>query len=165
MRNSTMKPVTSMRAVLQLCLVALLLSSISLLGANQPDSPAQSVSGETVTWQVSGAGGGRGTTTGYVLSGTVGQTAVLKAPAGDFQLAQGFWQGFTPFVCGDVDGNGLVNIADAVAIMSYVFMRGSVLQLLAAADPDCSGNVNISDAVYLIAFIFDAGPAPCANCL
>lgn len=68
------------------------------------------------------------------------------------------------YVCGDADGNELVNISDAVFLISYIFAGGEAPDPLAAGDADCDGITNISDAVYLIAYIFSSGPAPCASC-
>lgn len=115
-------------------------------------------------WQVSGAGGSKGTTTGYSLSGTVGQTAVGGGAGEDLQVAQGYWQTFEPFVCGDFDGNGFVNISDAVALITFMFSSGPAPKLQLVADANCDGSINISDAVYVIAFVFGEGPAPCAEC-
>jgi hypothetical protein len=67
-------------------------------------------------------------------------------------------------VCGDADGNGIVNISDAVYLISYIFSGGPPPDPLAAGDADCNGIVNISDAVYLISYIFGGGPAPCTEC-
>jgi hypothetical protein len=67
--------------------------------------------------------------------------------------------------CGDANGNGAVNISDAVFLVSYIFSGGP-------APGPCGGNshglgdangnnaINISDAVYLIAYIFSGGAAP-----
>ena len=67
------------------------------------------------------------------------------------------------YLCGDVNGDGLVDITDAVFLINFVFILGSP-----APDPMESGNVNcdsvvdISDAVYLINYVFEPGwPAPC----
>jgi hypothetical protein len=68
------------------------------------------------------------------------------------------------FVCGDADGNGIVNISDAVYLISYIFGGGPAPLPDSAGDADCNGIVNISDAVYLIAYIFGGGPAPCSSC-
>jgi len=70
-----------------------------------------------------------------------------------------------PFICGDADGRGTVDISDAVYLITYIFGGGPAPDPLTAGDPDCSGSVDISDAVYLISFIFSGGPAPCATCL
>lgn len=68
------------------------------------------------------------------------------------------------YTCGDADGNSLVNISDAVYLISYIFGGGSAPNPLESGDCDCNELVNISDAVYLIAYIFGGGPAPCAEC-
>lgn len=68
------------------------------------------------------------------------------------------------YVCGDADGNDLVNISDAVYLVNYIFGGGDAPDPLLAADADCDGIVNISDAVYLVGYIFGGGPAPCAVC-
>ena len=68
------------------------------------------------------------------------------------------------FLCGDADGNLVVNVSDAVYLISYVFAAGPPPIPFDAGDANCDGVVNISDAVYLIAYIFSGGPAPCAEC-
>jgi hypothetical protein len=68
------------------------------------------------------------------------------------------------YVCGDADGNGIVNISDAVYLISYIFGGGSDPDPLLSGDADCNQIVNISDAVYLISYIFGGGSAPCAAC-
>jgi hypothetical protein len=69
-----------------------------------------------------------------------------------------------PYICGDADANGFVNISDAVYLIAYIFSGGPTPNPLDAGDADCNGFVNISDAVYLINYIFASGPAPCASC-
>lgn len=68
------------------------------------------------------------------------------------------------YLCGDTDGNGIVNISDAVYLISYIFGGGPAPEPLLSGDADCNEIVNISDAVYLIAYIFGGGPAPCELC-
>jgi hypothetical protein len=67
-------------------------------------------------------------------------------------------------ICGDADGNDIVNISDAVYLISYIFGGGPAPDPLPAGDCDCNEIVNISDAVYLIAYIFGGGSEPCAEC-
>jgi hypothetical protein len=66
-----------------------------------------------------------------------------------------------PFVPGDADGNGIVNVSDVVYLIAYIFGGGPGPDPLEAGDADCNDIVNISDAVYLIAYIFGGGPPPC----
>ncbi|MCK4857351.1 MAG: carboxypeptidase regulatory-like domain-containing protein [candidate division Zixibacteria bacterium] len=68
------------------------------------------------------------------------------------------------YLCGDADGNGMVNIADVVFLITYVFGGGPAPDPFAAGDVDCNQEVNVADIVYLIAYIFSGGPVPCADC-
>lgn len=68
------------------------------------------------------------------------------------------------YICGDVDDDELINISDAVFVISYIFNSGTAPDPIESGDVDCNGLTNITDAVYLIAFIFGDGPAPCAEC-
>lgn len=66
---------------------------------------------------------------------------------------------------GDANGDGLVNITDAVYIIQYIFANGSRPQPIElVGDADCSGFLNITDAVYIITYIFAEGPPPCSPC-
>jgi uncharacterized Ntn-hydrolase superfamily protein len=71
----------------------------------------------------------------------------------------------TYYICGDADGNSIVNISDAVYLISYIFGGGPAPDPLISGDVDCNDIANISDAVYLIAYIFGGGAVPCADCL
>ncbi|MFA6354532.1 MAG: S8 family serine peptidase, partial [Candidatus Paceibacterota bacterium] len=63
-------------------------------------------------------------------------------------------------IAGDANGDGSVDISDAVYLISYIFSGGPAPQPLAAGDANGDGSVDISDAVYLISYIFSGGPAP-----
>jgi hypothetical protein len=70
------------------------------------------------------------------------------------------------WLVGDADGDGLVNISDAVYLISYIFGGGdpATPDAVGSGDPNCDGTVNITDAVYLISYIFGGGAAPGATC-
>ncbi len=82
---------------------------------------ADTKSGEQIKWQVvSGGGCMNGVSTNYVLSGTVGQTAVGPGTSAGYIINQGFWQDFgnggsccqiwgTP---GDANSDHAVNLID-----------------------------------------------------
>lgn len=97
-------------------------------------------------------------------SGTVEVTAKVTDAVGD--VAEKAFSFFIApaYICGDADGNEIVNISDAVVLISYIFGGGSAPDPLEAGDADCNQIVNISDAVYLIGYIFGGGAAPCAAC-
>jgi hypothetical protein len=67
-------------------------------------------------------------------------------------------------VCGDANGDGDVNVADAVHLINYVFKGGPAPDPLCAADANGDGDVNVADAVYLINFVFSGGPPPSEPC-
>jgi hypothetical protein len=77
-------------------------------------------------------------------------------------LTSGFMSvlGIAFYLPGDADANGLVNISDAVFLVSYIFTGGSAPNPVIAGDANCDHMVNISDAIYLIAFIFGDGSPP-----
>ena len=66
-----------------------------------------------------------------------------------------------PYICGDCNADGTVNITDVVYLISYIFACGPPPDPLEAGDANCDGTVNVTDAVYLIQYIFAGGPPPC----
>lgn len=65
------------------------------------------------------------------------------------------------YVCGDANGDGTVNIGDAVYIINFIFKGGPAPSPLDAGDANCDHARNVGDAVYIINYIFKGGPAPC----
>ncbi len=66
--------------------------------------------------------------------------------------------------CGDLDGDGMTTITDAVYGINYIFADGPNPQDSHGGDVDCSGAMIITDCVYLINYIFAHGAPPCENC-
>ncbi len=118
--------------------------------------------GEQIKWQTVAAGGTTlGTSSGYRLSCTVGQTVAGFGQSGSYRLSQGFQQNFGPTCkCGDADGNGFFSISDPVRLINYIFAGGAAPNPICRGDANGSGTVNISDAVFIINYIFAGGPAP-----
>ena len=140
----------------------------------QPNSTQASTSavspaaGEQIKWQVIAAGGAKGTSTNYVLSGTAGQTAVGPGSSTAYKVLQGYWQNFVvgpSYTCGDANGDAVVDIADAVYLINYMFKGGPAPAPLDAGDANCDSIIDIADAVYLINYMFKGGPAPCGPCI
>jgi len=67
-----------------------------------------------------------------------------------------------PFVCGDFDGNGVLqNIVDLNYWVNFIFRGGPPCPDLRAADVDGSGTVqNIIELNYMVNYIFRSGPPP-----
>ena len=74
--------------------------------------------------------------------------------------------GFRDFARGDVDGEGGIDLADAIQILNHLFLSGQV-SCLKSADVNDSGALELLDAVNLINFLFQRGnppPAPFGGC-
>lgn len=65
------------------------------------------------------------------------------------------------FICGDSNGDGNVNVSDAVKIINYVFVGGTPPDPMESGDCNCDQTCNISDAVAIINYIFVGGYEPC----
>jgi PKD repeat protein len=64
------------------------------------------------------------------------------------------------FVRGDVDGNGSVDITDAVKVLNFLFLGSEAPACMDAADVTDRGNVNISAAISLLTYLFLGGTQP-----
>jgi hypothetical protein len=64
-------------------------------------------------------------------------------------------------LCGDANGDGNINVGDAVYLIFYIFKGGPAPQPIEAGDENCDYEVNVGDAVYLINYIFRNGDPPC----
>ncbi|MEM7164392.1 MAG: dockerin type I repeat-containing protein [Planctomycetota bacterium] len=75
-----------------------------------------------------------------------------------------------PFLRGDTDGDGTVNLVDAILVLNYLFNNGVAPTCLNAADANddaTTGMINTADAVYILSYLFNAGatpPAPFGSC-
>ncbi len=68
---------------------------------------------------------------------------------------------FVVFARGDCNGDGSVNIADAIFTLGYAFLGGPAPECPAACDSNGSGELDaISDAIYLLNYAFGGGPPP-----
>ncbi len=65
-----------------------------------------------------------------------------------------------PFVRGDTNGDGSMDLSDSVAILGYLFLGGEQPGCLRSADLDDSGDLDLSDPVYLLNYLFLGGPEP-----
>jgi hypothetical protein len=61
---------------------------------------------------------------------------------------------------GDANGDGLVDVGDAVFLINYIFRSGPPPDPHYLGDANCDGNVDVGDAVFLINYIFREGPPP-----
>ncbi len=89
--------------------------------------------------------------------------SIVEAGIDGFHLTL-FECDYEPFLCGDADDSGGVDIDDVVYLINYIFGGGPAPDPLEVGDVDCSGEVDIDDVVYLINYIFGGGPVPCDGC-
>jgi len=69
-----------------------------------------------------------------------------------------------PVACGDANGDGTSNVADAVYLINYVFKGGLAPDPLCIGDANGDGTTNVADAVYLVIYVFKGGQPPVADC-
>ncbi len=67
------------------------------------------------------------------------------------------------FIAGDANGDGVVNVGDAVHVINYMFKGGQAPDPLFVGDANCDTEINVGDAVYIINYVFKGGPEPCFN--
>lgn len=67
---------------------------------------------------------------------------------------------------GDVNGDGNLNISDAVSALLYLF-DGGLVDCESAVDGNDDGSVNLADAISILGYLFNGSgalPAPFPNC-
>jgi hypothetical protein len=68
-----------------------------------------------------------------------------------------------PFVRGDADGDGRLNITDPVRVLRFLFLgEAAGLPCLDSADADDNGSLSIADGIYVLSYLFRSGAAPAA---
>ncbi|MEM7235645.1 MAG: alkaline phosphatase family protein, partial [Planctomycetota bacterium] len=78
-----------------------------------------------------------------------------------------FSEGNDPFLRGDANTDGQVDLSDGVLIFSYLFLGTARLRCFDAADTLDTGRINVTSGIYLLNFLFSGGtppPAPFGTC-
>jgi len=65
-----------------------------------------------------------------------------------------------PCICGDANGDEVVNVGDAVYIVNYIFKGGAAPVNPMCSDGNNDGSTNVGDAVLIVNYIFKNGAAP-----
>lgn len=66
----------------------------------------------------------------------------------------------TPYICGDINGDGLVDQSDLIYLGNYLYGGGPPPVSFWAADVNGDGYVDSSDLIYLGNYLFNNGPPP-----
>lgn len=108
---------------------------------------------------------GRFTRKGFAVRSTlIGMVALVGALAGGLEPLEAQ---SSPFIRGDVNQDGRVDVSDPVSVLLYLFLAGHDVACVAAADFDDNGAVNVTDAIFGLRFLFSQGdlpPAPYPRC-
>ena len=81
-----------------------------------------------------------------------------EGPAESARISLG--GGPDPFVRGDANGDGRLDISDAVAILLYLFQGSEILTCEDHGDVDDNGALQLTDPVLALSFMFREGPSP-----
>jgi hypothetical protein len=63
-----------------------------------------------------------------------------------------------PFMRGDVNGDGRLDISDPIAMADWLFRGSRQLACTKAADSNDDGRTNMGDMIYSLLYLFDGGP-------
>jgi len=66
-----------------------------------------------------------------------------------------------PIQVGEVTGDEVINAADVVFLIDYLYKNGPAPEPLMTGDVNCDEVINSADVVYLINYLFKEGPSPC----
>ena len=86
------------------------------------------------------------------LSDPLGNLIPFRYHFGELSVSQS--------VPGDASGDSMVDVADVVFLINYLFKDGPEPCVEEAADVNGDGIVDIGDVVYLINYLFKDGPSP-----
>ncbi len=67
-----------------------------------------------------------------------------------------------PFIRGDTNGSGTIDISDTIFLLDYLFATGAQPNPEEAGDTNADGSIDISDAIYLLLYLFNSGEPPAA---
>ncbi len=83
-----------------------------------------------------------------------GDPADSIPPGGGIRIDMGAFEYQHEFIKGDVNGDGIVDIADIVYLINYLFLGTSAPDPLESGDANCDGVVDVADVISLINYLF-----------
>jgi Zn-dependent metalloprotease len=101
-----------------------------------------------------------------LLSGTPIDSGIITFTAKAADVAGSYGEKLFSFrikpayICGDANGNGIVNIQDVTYLITHLYKAGPAPIPPDAGDANGSGGLNIQDITYLINYLYKSGPAP-----
>jgi hypothetical protein len=67
------------------------------------------------------------------------------------------------FMCGDVGGDGVVDLGDVLYVIGYLYKGGPPPEPMVAGDVICDEIIELGDLLYLISYLYKGGPPPCGS--
>lgn len=64
------------------------------------------------------------------------------------------------YITGDANGDGVIDLADVVYLVNFLYKGGFAPEPMEAGDANCDEVVNVADVVYLVNYLFKGGSAP-----
>ena len=80
--------------------------------------------------------------------------------AGDFTVSILSAEESGLFSRGDGNGDGSLELTDAIIILSYLFLGDDDPACMEAADSDNDGQINLTDGILILGYLFQGGAAP-----
>ena len=104
-------------------------------------------------------------TTSYAMPAPLdfGNTYYWKVRANDAFTGQTYSLrtcSFRTIPQGDANGDGSINIGDAIFVINYIFNNGPAPSPVDAGDANCDGNPNVGDAILIVNYVFKGGIEP-----
>ncbi len=94
-------------------------------------------------------------------SGTISFTARAEDGVGSFDEKTYSFFVEPAYLCGDVNGDNDVNVADLTYLVDFLFGGGDPPPVEEAADVDGSGTLNVADVTTLVGYLFQSGELNC----
>jgi outer membrane protein assembly factor BamB len=73
----------------------------------------------------------------------------------------GCFGGYPSYQRGDANGDGVINVADVVYLVNFLYRSGDPPAPMDAGDANGDGIVNVADVVYLVNYLYRSGDPPC----
>jgi hypothetical protein len=65
---------------------------------------------------------------------------------------------------GDVNGDGVIDLADLVFLVNYLYKGGTAPDPLRWGDPNADCVINLGDVVFLLNYLYKSGDSPGIGC-
>lgn len=69
------------------------------------------------------------------------------------------------YVYGDANGDDVVNVADAIFLLNYLFRSGTLPDPPSAGDANGDCQVGLADVLYILNYLYRLGPTPERGCV